>query len=62
MDHPDLTVCTFMGSSIGPKRLSEDEEFICSFSLQDAIEVVRKFMNRDPDQLSFTLMALACVK
>ena len=62
MDHPDLTVSNFTGNSIVPKGLSEVEELICSFSLQDAIEVVRKFMNRDPDQLSFTLMALACVK
>ena len=31
------------------------------FYFQDSIEVVRKFMNRDPDQLNFTLMALANV-
>ena len=26
---------------------------------QDAIEVVKKFMARDPDNLNFTMMALA---
>lgn len=31
----------------------------CIFFLQDAAEVAKKFMARDPDEVNFTLMALS---